>query len=240
MPPTTALACPQAPFNSAHPCTPAQPASRASSWGSRRGAVAWPRPGSSAYPVLSLQSLLTTALGTGLAPGCSRPGRGRGRPVLWGRRWSRLFPLGVLKQMLHAPRLRQQLACLHLWAPGEGPQGHLCSVSPSSRQRQCQALLGSPFAAGKTVLGEPQASETQQWTPVGYLGPPAPAATCLPMDPQAGAAAAPRFPRGQPLSPEGLPSWFHSRHVPSSGAPRLLRTQVACAAKAQNRATARD
>lgn len=134
--------------------------------------MAWPRPGSSAYPVLSLQSLLTTALGTGLAPGCSRPGQGRGRPVLWGRRWSRLFPLGVLKQMLHAPRLRQQLACLHRWAPGKGPQGHLWSVSPSSRQRQCQALLGSPSAAGKTVLGEPQARETQQWTPVGHLGPP--------------------------------------------------------------------
>lgn len=144
--PNHSICLSSAPLNSARPRTPAQPTARTSSWGSQRGAVAWLRPGSSAYPVLSLQSLLTTALGTWLAPSCSRPGQWIGRPVLWGQLWSQLFPLGAGKQMLHAARLHQQLACLHLWAPGEGPQGHLCSASPSGRQRQCQALLGLPSA----------------------------------------------------------------------------------------------
>lgn len=192
--------CPQAPFSPVHSRTSSQPTSRASSWGSRRGAVGWPRPGSSAYPVPSLQSLLTAALDTRLAPDCSRAGQGRGQPVLWGQLWSRLFPLGVLKQMLHALHLQPAPACLHLWALGKGPQGHLCSLSPSGRWRRCQALEAHLLPLARQCwgsLGPVRLNTGLQWVTWGP-------GLLLPLfftwTLRAGAAAAPHLPQGQHLS----------------------------------------
>lgn len=193
--------------------------------------MGWPRPGSSAYPVLSLQCLLTAALNTRLAPDCSRAGQGRGHPVLCGQLWSWLFPLGVLKQMLHALHLQPAPACLDLWALEEGPQGHLCSLSPSGRWRQCQALEAHLCHCPDSA-GEPQASETQRWTPVGDLGPRALVATFLHMDPPGWSSRSSPPPTG--TTPLRAPPWLHSRQVPSARVPRFLRTRVARAPKAQN------
>lgn len=111
--------------------------------------MGWPRPGSSAYPVLSLQCLLTAALDTRLAPDCSRAGQGRGPPVLCGQLWSWLFPLGVLKQTLPALHLQPAPACLHLWAL-EGAQR---TQEPLWQMEAVSGPRGSPLPLTRQCWG---------------------------------------------------------------------------------------
>lgn len=86
---------------SVHPRMPNQPTSRVSS-GVPEGSCGVAKARfPSAYPVLSLQLPLTTALSPRLAPGCGASCGRVGWPVLLGQLWSRLLT-GVLKRMLHA------------------------------------------------------------------------------------------------------------------------------------------
>lgn len=133
-----------------------------------------PQP-ASAYPVLSLQHLLTAARGPGLAPGHRWAWWSRGLPVLLGRLWLRLWhlPQEGLKQTLPAVHLQPLggLACTS-GALGVGAHGYL---GPSGRGRPRQDLRGSSSSHCPDSAGWASARDTQQgrppwvcWVPSSY------------------------------------------------------------------------
>lgn len=170
--PTAAPARPLAPLSPVHPHAPNQPASRAGS-GVPEGSpgLAEARP-PRAYPVLGLQSLLTAALGTALAPGWGRAQQVRGWPVLLGQLWSLLLPWGGLKQTPHAVRIRSAACLSALLGSEERSPSHLCSHGswPLWRTEAGSGSAGLASATGQTVPvglrpGRPRRLPWMAWAP---------------------------------------------------------------------------